>query len=71
MSARCAAGKLEQRLRKKPGDSDGEGREGGTQVASHESVRTLPLLLRDRKPSKGSEQRSCNGLPQSVVLWSV
>ena len=50
MPARCAGGKLQQRLRKKAGDADGEGREGGTQVASHESVRTLPLLLRDRKP---------------------
>ena len=43
------------------------GREGDIQAA-HESVRTLTWLLRDRKPWKGFEQRSCNGLPQSVVL---
>lgn len=44
-------------------------REGGIQAA-HESVRTLTWLLRDRKPWKGFEQRSCNGHPQSVVLWT-
>lgn len=43
------------------------GREGGIQAA-HEPVRTLTGLLRDRKPWKGFEQRSGNGLPQSVVL---
>jgi len=43
------------------------GREGDIQAA-HESVRTLTWLLRDRKPWKGFEQRSCNGLPQTVML---
>ena len=45
------------------------GREGDIQAA-HESVRTLTWLLRDRKPWKGFEQRSCNGLPQTVMLWT-
>lgn len=66
----CLAGgeKLEQRLGRKVRDGWRVKEVGHIGSTSYVIVRTLILLLRDKKPLKGPEQRSLNGLSQRVVL---